>query len=153
MLGVRPAADAVVAERGPQPGDVRGGAQRGIDLHGTGDRRPRLAAVASADEVRGRRLQRLGLHQRPAGLVITLRGREQAGGVVVQQAVAIDRIRLPVRDLRSGGQGGGLACEGLRGAGSSVAVASADGVGQQVLDFLEFFGIAVERVGQRGQCL
>ena len=29
----------------------------------------------------------------------------------------------------------------------------ADGVGKQVLDLLEFFGAAVERVGQRGQGL
>ena len=72
---------------------------------------------------------------------------------MVQQAVAIDRIRLPVRDLRYGGQSGGLAREGLRGAQVAGGGGQPDGVGQQVLDLLEFFGIAVERVGQRGQCL
>ena len=116
VLGVRPAPDAVGAERGLQPGDVRGRAQRGVDLHGAGERGPRLAAVVGVDEVPGRRLQRLRPLQRPAGLVVALRGREQPGGVVVQQAAAVQRVRLPVRDLRSGGEGVGLAGEGLRGA-------------------------------------
>ena len=77
------------AERGLQPGDVRGRAQGGVDLHGLGERGPRLVAVVGVDEVPGGRLQRLGPQQRPAGVVVALRGRQQPGGIMVQQAAAI----------------------------------------------------------------
>src|SRR5271166_2197377 len=46
---VWPAPDAVGAERGLQPGDVRGSAEGGVDLHGPGERIPRLAAVVRAE--------------------------------------------------------------------------------------------------------
>ena len=72
---------------------------------------------------------------------------------MVQQAAAIQRVRLPVRDLRLGGERGGLAREGLRGAQVAGLGGEADGVGQQVLDLLDFFCIVAERVRQRGQRL
>jgi hypothetical protein len=50
VLGVRPAPDAVGAERGLEPGDVRGGAQVGVDLGSPGERVPRLAAVVGVEE-------------------------------------------------------------------------------------------------------
>ena len=46
-----------------------------------------------------------------------------------------------------------MAGQGLRGAQVAGADGEADGVGQQVLDLLEFLGVAVEPVGQRGQRL
>ena len=150
---VWPAPDAVGAERGLQPGHVRGRAQGGVDLHGPGERIPRLAAVVGVDEVLGGRLQRLRAQQRPAGVVITLRGREQPGGIMVQQAAAVQRVRLPVRDLRFGGERGGLTREGLRGAQVAGLGGEADGVGQQVLDLPDFFRAAVEGICQRGQRL
>ena len=79
VLGVRPAPDAVGAERGLQPGDVGGRAQRGVDLDGRGEGGPRLVAVVGVDEVPGGRLQRLGPQQRPAGVLVALRGRRAAG--------------------------------------------------------------------------
>ena len=72
---------------------------------------------------------------------------------MVQQTAAVQRVRLPVRDLRFGGERGGLAREGLRGAQVAGLGGEADGVGQQVLDLLDFFRIAVERIRQRGQRL
>ena len=72
---------------------------------------------------------------------------------MVQQAAAVQRVRLPVRDLRFGGERGGVAREGLRGAQVAGLGGEADGVGKQVLDLLDFFGIAVERIRQRGQRL
>ena len=101
---------------GLQPGDVRGRAQRGVDLHGRGERGPRLDPVVGVDEVPGRRLQRLRPLQRPAGVLVALRRREQPGGIAVEQAAAVQRVRLPVRDLRSGGERVGVARQGLRGA-------------------------------------
>ena len=77
------------AERGLQPGDVRGRAQGGIDLDGAGKRAPRLAAVTDPDELYSGGLQRLRAQQRHAGVVKTLRGREQPSGVMVKQAAAI----------------------------------------------------------------
>ena len=72
---------------------------------------------------------------------------------MVQQAAAVQRVRLPVRDLRFGGERGGLARQGLRGAHVAGLGGEADGVGKQVLDLLDFFGTAVERIRQRGQRL
>ena len=72
---------------------------------------------------------------------------------MVEQAAAVQRVRLPVRDLRFGGERLGVAREGLRGAQVAGLGGEADGVGQQVLDLLEFFGVVVERLGQRGQRL
>ena len=46
VLRARAAADAVRAEPGLKPGDVGGGTERGVDLHGPGERGPGLAAVA-----------------------------------------------------------------------------------------------------------
>ena len=82
-----------------------------------------------------------------------LRGREQPGGIVVQQAAAIQCVCLPVRDLRFGGERGGLARQGLCGTKVVGLGGEADGVGQQVLDLLDFFCVAVERIRQRGQRL
>ena len=78
---MRSAPNAVGAERGLQPRDIRRRAQGGVDLHGVGERGPRLAAVPSVDEVPGGRLQRLRPQQWPAGVVVTLRGGEQPAGV------------------------------------------------------------------------
>ena len=89
----------------------------------------------------------------PAGLAITFRGREQPGGIVLQQAAAVQRVRLPVRDLRFGGERGGLAREGLRGVQVAGLGRQPDGVGEQVLDLLEFLGTVGERIGQHGQRL
>ena len=72
---------------------------------------------------------------------------------MVQQAAAIERVRLPMRDLRFGGERGGLARESLRGAQVAGLGGEADGVGKQVLDLLDFFCIAAERIRQRGQRL
>ncbi len=72
---------------------------------------------------------------------------------MVQQAAAVERVRLPVRDLRFGGERGGLAREGLCGARVAGLGGEAGGVGKQVLDLLDFFRVAVERIRQRGQRL
>ena len=72
---------------------------------------------------------------------------------MVQQAAAVERVRLPVRDLRFGGERGGVAREGVCGAQVAGLGGEADGVGQQVLDLLDFFGLAVEAIGQRGERL
>ena len=129
MLGVRAAPYAVGTERGLQPGDVRGRAQVGVDLHGTGERSARLVAVAVLDELPGGRLQRLGPQQRAPGLVITLRGGQQPWGIPIQQPAAVESIRLPVRDLRSGGQGDGVTGEGLGNAEVAGLGGEAYGVG------------------------
>ena len=114
VLGVRPAPYAVGPERSLQPGNVRGRAQQVVDLHGIGEGGPGLATIAGLDEVPGGRLQRLGPQQRAAAGLIALGGREQPGGVMVQQATAVQRVGLPVRDLRFGGERDGLAREGPR---------------------------------------
>ena len=72
---------------------------------------------------------------------------------MVQQAAAVERVRLPMRDLRFGRERGGLARESLRGAQVAGLGGEADGVGKQVLDLLDFFCIAAERIRQRGQRL
>ncbi len=72
---------------------------------------------------------------------------------MVQQPAAVQRVGLPVRDLRLGGERVGLAREGLHGPEVARLDAEAYGVGQQVLDLLEFLGIAVETLGQRGHSL
>ena len=72
---------------------------------------------------------------------------------MVQQAAAIERVRLPMRDLRFGGERGSVAREGLCGAQVAGRGGEADGVGQQILDLLDFFRIAVEPSGQRGERL
>ncbi len=72
---------------------------------------------------------------------------------MVQQAAAVERVRLPMRDLRFGGERGGVAREGLCGAQVAGLGGEADGVGEQVLDLLDFFCIAIEPIGQRGECL
>src|SRR5208283_4576379 len=122
------APDAVGAERGLQPRDIRGRAEEGVDLRGEGERLPRLAAVVGVDVLSSGRLQRLRPGQWPPGVVITLRGREQPGSIMVQQAAAIERVRLPMRYLRFGGERGGLARQGLRGAHVAGLGGEADGV-------------------------
>jgi hypothetical protein len=99
-----------------QSGHVRGRTEGGVDLHGAGERIPCRAAVAGVDKVHSGRLQRLGRQQGPTGVVVALGGREQPGSIMIEQAAAIERVRLPVRDLRFGSECGGLACEGLSGA-------------------------------------
>jgi len=71
--------------------------------------------VAGVEELSRGRLQRLGRQQRPAGLGVALGGGQQPGGIMIEQAAAIQRVRLPVRDLRAGGQGRGVARQGLGG--------------------------------------
>lgn len=151
--GMRRAADAVGAERGLQAGDVGGGAQRGIRVNGAGEGGPRLITVVSADELGGGRLQRLGGHQRPAGVGVTLRGREQPGGVVVEQAAAVQRGRRAVRDRGSGRERGGAARDGISRAQVRDPRGEPGGVGEQVLDLHEFFGIGPERAGEYGKRL
>jgi len=104
-------------------------------------------------KVPGGGFQRFGPQQRPAGVAVPFRGRQQPGGVLVDQAAAVQCVRLPVRDLRSGGEPGGMACEGGRGGQVAGLDGEADGVRQQVLDLLGFFRIALERLGQRGERL
>jgi len=72
---------------------------------------------------------------------------------MVQQAAAVERVRLPVRDLSSGAQRGGVAREGLCGAQIADLDGEADGVGKEVLGLRKFFCIAVKRICQRGKCL
>ena len=72
---------------------------------------------------------------------------------MVQQAAAVERVRVPVRDLRFGGERGGVTRERLRGAQVAGLGGEADGVGQQVLNLLDFFRIAVEPIGQPGERL
>ena len=72
---------------------------------------------------------------------------------MIEQAAAIEHVRLPVRDLRFGGKRGGLAREGPCGPHVAGLGGEADGIGKQVLDLLDFFGTAAERIGQRGQGL
>jgi hypothetical protein len=61
VLGVRAAADAVATELRQHPGHVRRGAELGVDVHGTGERGPGLAAIVGADKLSGRRFQRFRL--------------------------------------------------------------------------------------------
>ena len=72
VLRVRAAADAVRPEARLEPGHVSGGTQRAIDLHRAGERRAGLRTVAGADELPGRRLQRLCAQQRPACLLVAI---------------------------------------------------------------------------------
>jgi len=53
----QPAPDAASPERGPELSEVRGRVQRGVGLHGPGERSPRLAEVADVGELPGRRIQ------------------------------------------------------------------------------------------------
>ena len=101
-------------ERGLEPGHVPGRTQRGVNLHGFGEGGASLAAVTGIEEGLSRCLQRFCLLKRPTGIGITLRSREQPGAILVQQAATVERIRVPVRDLRFGRKGVGVACEGLR---------------------------------------
>ena len=57
--------EAVSPEGGLQPGDVRGGAEHGVVLHGPGEGSPGLVAVTTVDEVPSGRLQRFGSQERP----------------------------------------------------------------------------------------
>ncbi len=68
---------------------------------------------------------------------------------MVQQTAAVERVRLAVRDLRFGRKRGGLIRDVLRGAQAAGLRGEADGVGQQVLDLLDFFCTAIERLCQR----
>ena len=72
---------------------------------------------------------------------------------MIQQAAAVKRVRLPVRDLRSGGEGRGVAREDLRGVQVAGLRGEADGVSQQVLDLIELFCVVGEPGGQHGQRL
>ena len=118
-----------------------GRAQRRVDLHGRGERGPGLAAVAGVDELPRR--------PPPAPWPAAAAGprrhsaprRPAAGGILVQQPAAVQRVRLPVRDLRPGGECVGLAGEGPRGVQIAGLDAEPDGVGQQVLDLLKFLGV------------
>jgi hypothetical protein len=63
---------------------------------------------------------------------------------VIQQPTAVQRVGLAVRDLRTGGQGGGVPREGLRGAQVARLGRQPDGVGEQVFHLVEFFGVVGE---------
>src|SRR5439155_18868032 len=106
--------EAVGLERGLQPGRVRARAQPGVNLHGGGEGGPGLAAVVDIYEKPGRRLHGLRPRQRPADLLVALRRGEQPRAVTVEQAAAVQRVRLPVRDLRPGREGLDAAGERLR---------------------------------------
>ena len=67
---------------GAQAGEVRGRAQGGVDLQGTGERCARLAALADLSERFRSRFQGLRLMEWPAGVAITLRSLDQPGGIV-----------------------------------------------------------------------
>ena len=69
------------------------------------------------------------------------------------QAAAIEPVRLTVRDLRCGGECGGVTREGLCGVQIAGLRAEADGVEKQVLDLPDVFRIVGERICQRGQRL
>jgi len=58
--------------------------------------------LIGAEEHRGGGLVRLRREQRAAGLLIPLGGGEQAGRVMIEQALAVQRVRLPVRNLGTG---------------------------------------------------
>ena len=110
----RPAQDTVNAEYGLEPGHVRGRAQAVVDLYGAGERSARLASVVGVDEVPGRRLQCLRLLQGLAGVFMAFCSCQPPGGTV-QQAAAVEGVRLPVRDIRFGREGVGLAGQDLTG--------------------------------------
>jgi hypothetical protein len=86
--------------------------------------------VVGVDEVHDRCLQCLRPLKRAAGVIIAFCGCQQPGRVVVQQAAAVQRVRLPVRDLRSGCEGVGLAGQELRGTRVAGLGGQADGIGQ-----------------------
>jgi hypothetical protein len=70
---------------------------------------------------------------------------------VVKQAAAVERVRVAMRDLRSGGESRGVARERLPGFEIAGPGGEADRVGQEVLDLIEFFRVAGEPGGQYGQ--
>src|SRR5580692_8989763 len=75
---------------------------------------------------------------------------------MVQQATAVEGVRLPVWDLRSSGQGRGVTSEGLRDARVAGLHGEANAVGEQVLDLLdllELLAVVGKTGGQRGECL
>ena len=67
---------------------------------------------------------------------------------MVEQAPAIQRVRLPVRDLRALGERAGLFREGLRRGQVAGPEGEADGVRKQVLQ-LDFFRVPIERFCER----
>jgi hypothetical protein len=72
---------------------------------------------------------------------------------MVEQATAVEGVRLPMRDLRSGGKGRSVVREGLRSAEVAGVCRDADGIRQQVFDLVEFFDVVGEPGGQHGQRL
>jgi len=60
--------------------------------------------LIGAEEHRGGGLVRLRREQRAAGLLIALGGGEQAARVMSEQARAVQRVRLPVRNLETGSE-------------------------------------------------
>ena len=108
---------------------------------------PGLAELAGGDELPGGCLQRLRPLQRPSGVAVTVRGREQPGGVVIQQAAAVERVRLAVRDLGSSGVQVGAVRNGLCSAQVADPSGEANRISQQDLGLIEFFACHIYRVG------
>ena len=77
--------------------------------------------------------------------MVVLRRLEQAqAGVVVNQALAVEGVGLPVRDIGVIGESQGAVREGRRGGGVAHFRGQPDAVGQQVLDLVEFLRVVGE---------
>src|SRR5690349_16031039 len=83
---------ALRSERSLQTGGIGGGAERGIGPHRARQGSLSTIVVVRTGVLPGRRLQRLGGQQRPASGLIVLRGGKQPGGIVVEQAAAVQRV-------------------------------------------------------------
>ena len=70
---------------------------------------------------------------------------------MVQQAPAGERVGPLVGDRRVGRERGRVTGQRFRDIQLTRADGEADGVGQQILDLLDFFDVLPELIGQRGQ--
>src|SRR5437868_8877797 len=106
--------DVLSSQPGLYSRGINGRPKPGVDLRRPRGGGPGLVPVADASELVRGGFQCLGARQRPSGVLVARCGREQPGGVTVQQAATVERVRLLVRDLRQGGERNGLAGEGVR---------------------------------------
>src|ERR1700691_5449703 len=65
----------------------------------------------------------------------------------------MEGVRLPVRNLRSSGQGRSVTSEGLRDARVAGLHGEADAVSEQVLDLIELLVVVGKPGSQRGKCI